>query len=692
MTSTGDAVRAMLGARSIAVVGASARPGSFGDRVVTEVRRSPGSPTVHLVNPRWSEVQGLPCVPSLTDVAEPVDLVLLAVGDGSLEDQLRLAADRGDRSAVVFGSAWAPSGEGPSLRRRIADLARGSGMALCGGGCMGFVDLTSGVRALGYLERPDLPRGPAALVSHSGSAFSALLRTRRRIGWTSAVSSGQELVTTTADYVEHALDDPGTRAIALVLETVREPARLRTALDRATRQDVPVALLAVGGSASAELVTAHSGALAGADATWEALTEAHGLLRVHDLDELANLLELLTAGRRVTRHGPGTGIGSVHDSGAERVLVADIAHREGVPFAELTVATTARLAGLLDPGLEVGNPLDVWGTGHGTRALFAGCLSAMAGDPRVAAVALAVDLVEEYDGDESYPRAALDAAAATHTPVVVLSHVTSAVDQAWAGRLREAGVPVLEGTRSGLRALGHLLALGEPRPEATGHTVDPARQARWRDRLAAGPLDTVGSFALLRDYGIATVDARQVSTVAAAVAAAASLTGPAVLKTDEGLAHKSDDGGVRLALVGADAVAAAYDDLARRFGPAVLVCSTAPAGVELSVGLADDPLLGPLVVAGAGGVLVELLADRVVLLPPVDGHRAGAAVDRLRVRPLLDGLRGGPAAQLPSVHEAVVGLGALAVELGDVVRELDVNPLVAGPGGAVAADVLVVPR
>ena len=169
-------------------------------------------------------------------------------------------------------------------------------MAVCGGGCMGFVDLSTGVRALGYLERTDLPRGPVALVSHSGSAFSALLRTRRRIGWTSAVSSGQELVTTTADYLEHALDDPGTRAVALVLETVREPARLRAALDRATRQDVAVALLAVGGTESAGLVTAHSGALAGADATWEALTEAHGLLRVHDLDELADLLELLTVG------------------------------------------------------------------------------------------------------------------------------------------------------------------------------------------------------------------------------------------------------------------------------------------------------------------------------------------------------------------------------------------------------------
>src|SRR6476619_4667060 len=155
----------MLGARSVAVVGASARPGSFGDRVVTEVCRSPGGPAVHLVNPRWGEVQGRPCLPSLTDVEGPVDLVLLAVGDDVLEDQLVVAADRGDRSAVVFGSAWSPAGEGPTLRQRLADVARTAGMAVCGGGCMGFVNLSAGVRALGYLERTDLPRGPVALVS-----------------------------------------------------------------------------------------------------------------------------------------------------------------------------------------------------------------------------------------------------------------------------------------------------------------------------------------------------------------------------------------------------------------------------------------------------------------------------------------------------------------------------------------------
>jgi acyl-CoA synthetase (NDP forming) len=686
----------MLGARSVAVVGASARPGSFGERVVTELRRSPSAPAVHLVNPRYPEVLGTPCVPSLTDLDGPVDLVLLAVGDDRLEEQLALAAARGDRSAVVFGSAHSPADAdgASSLRDRLATTASGAGMALCGGGCMGFVDLTHGLRALGYLERPDLPAGPVALVSHSGSAFSALLRARRQVGWTSAVSSGQELVTTTADYVQHALDDDRTRVVALVLETVRRADLLRAALDRAAGQDVAVVLLAVGGSREgAGLVTAHSGALAGADATWEALTEAHGLLRVEDLDEMTDLLELLGTGRRARpRSQGGRGIATVHDSGAERALVADVAAREGVHFADLTTGTLDALGALLDPGLEVGNPLDVWGTGRSTRELLTAALVAMADDPGVSAVALAVDLVEEYDGDESYPLAALDAAAATGLPLAVLPNLGSAVDQRWAARLRAGGVPVLTGTRAGLRALGHLVAVADPWPVEPVPPVDPDRRSRWLARLAAGSLSSEDSYRLLRDYGLGTVQVRSASTLHGALDAADAVGWPVVLKTDQAVAHKSDLRGVHLRLADPDAVAAAYRDLAERLGPAVLVCSTAPEGVELSLGVADDPLLGAVVVLGAGGVLVELLADRVVALPPVSPPRAGRLLDRLRARPLLDGHRGRPAADLGSVASSVTAVAALGAELAAGLRELDVNPLVCGPGGAVAADVLVVPR
>ena len=472
----------MLEARSVALVGASARPGSLGARMIAEVARSPSRPRTYLVNPRYADIDGVPCLPDLAAVPEPVDLALLAVPDRALEQQLSAAARSQARSAVIFGNAFDPPGR-TGLRSRLAAIAGQAGLALCGAGCMGFVNVARGLRAIGYVEPDPLPAGPVALVTHSGSVFSALLRTRRGFGFSLAVSSGQELVTTAADYARYALGQAETKVLALVLEAIRDAPGLRAVLADALAADVPVVLLSVGASQAGQaLVSAHSGALAAADGAWEALAGAYGLHRVRDLAELADTLELFAAGRRAA---PGTGIATVHDSGLERAHTADLAAELSVPFADLAPATHARLAASLDPGLDPANPLDVWGTGRDTEPLFAECLSALADDPAVAAVALAVDLVPEFDGDESYPAAMLAAAAGTAKPVAVLAGLPSAVDQAAAARLRAAGVPVLEGTRTGLLALRHLLDHSgrptHPRPSANPH----APPGRTRSRPAA---------------------------------------------------------------------------------------------------------------------------------------------------------------------------------------------------------------
>lgn len=683
----------MLQPRSVAVVGASARPGSFGHRMAGEVLASSGVPDVHLVNPRGGTAFGRTVLPSLADVPVPVDLVLLGVPDTALVDQLQLAADRGDAGAVVFGA-------GHGLGDELRSIATGAGMALIGGGCMGFVNVAYGIRAVGYQERDAVPAGPIALVSHSGSAFSALLRTHRRLGFTLAVSSGQELVTTTAELMDQALDLEQTGVVALLLETLRDTPRLRSALARAEAADVPVVALTVGGSPTGRrLVDAHSGALAGDDAVWEALFDAHGVHRVRDLDEMVDTLEVFAAGRRAPRPTPaapasGVGIATVHDSGAERALVADLAYALGVPFAAIDDRTRARIQAWLDPPLVADNPLDVWGTGADTERLFTDCLRAMADDPAVSVVAFGVDLVEEYDGDWSFPYAAAAAHRTTAKPVVVLSNLAAAVDPVQASWLRERGVPVLEGTREGLRALGHLLAhaerVGQPRSTTV---LDPDRQCRWRTRLAAGPLDLPAALALLADYGVGVVPTVPVSSREAALAAAADLDAPFVLKADgPGLAHRTDVDGVRTRLPDAATVGGAYDDLAARLGPQVVVQPMVDAVAEIALGVVRDPLVGPLVLVAAGGTAAELAADRAVALPPLVAPVAHRLLGRLRMRPLLDGFRGVPAADVESVVDAVVAVGALAAELGDDLDALDVNPLLAGPGGAVAVDALVLPR
>ena len=625
------ALLAMLEARSVALVGASPRPGSFGSRMVQEVARSASRPRIYPVNPKHADVDGLPCYPALTDLPEPVDLVLLAVPDAALPDQLALAADCGARSAVVFGSAY-------EIRERLAAIARAAGLALCGAGCMGFINVSYGLRAIGYTEPDPLPAGPVALVTHSGSMFSALLRARRATGFTLAVSSGQELVTAAPAYIDYALSRPETRVLALVLEAIRDGGALRAALARAAEQDVAVVLLTTGDSAAGKaMVAAHSGALAAADGGWEALAREYGVHRVGDLAELADTVELFAAGRRATRPAgpaPGAGIAAVHDSGLERTHVVDLAAELSVPFAAIGTATKERLARLLDPGLVPDNPLDVWGTGASTRELFARSLTALADDPEVDAVALAIDLVPELDGDPSYPQAMLDLARHTSKPVAVLSNLGSAIDLAAADHLRDQGVPVLEGTRSGLLALKHLTEHGRrPVRDGAPATADLARQRRGAALLTSGELSGAALLSLLGEYGISVPRVHPAVSEAAVLAAAAQIGYPVVLKTDEpGILHKSDVGGVLLGVAGPEQLAAGYAAMMSRLGPRVVVCQAVPPGVELALGIARDPELGPLVVVGAGGVLVELIADRAVALPPVDLRGARDLVEGLRAR------------------------------------------------------------
>ena len=718
VTEVPAALRAMLEPRSVALVGASPRAGTFGARMTEEIAKSPSRPRIYPVNPKYAELDGRRCYASLAQLPEAVDLALLAVPDAALEQQLTLAAERGVRSAVIFGSAHSDVGaphSGPALRERLTSIATAARMELCGAGCMGFVNVSRGLRAIGYTEADPVPDGPVALVTHSGSVFSALLRTRRKLGFTLAVSSGQELVTRTPAYLEYALSLPETGVLVLVLEAIRDGAALRRVLARAAERDIPVVLLTTGNSAGGrEMVAAHSGALAAADGGWEALARAYGVHRVGDLAELMDTVELFAVGRRpaAAANPARAGIATVHDSGLERAHVVDMAAELRVPFASLGAGTVDRLSGLLDPGLVPANPLDVWGTGADTRELFGGSLAALADDPAVAAVALAVDLVHELDGDHSYPLALLDVAERTDKPLAVLSNVSSAIDLDVASQLRGQGIAVLEGTRSGLLALQHLLdharlgacarSPGDAGPGRLGDSLSNGsaaagtncdRRRRGAALLASGGATGAPLLGLLVEYGIAVARTVPVADGAVALAAARSIGYPVVLKTDEpAIGHKSDVGGVLVGIADSAQLTAGYADLAARLGPRALVCQSVPAGVELALGIVRDPELGPLVVVGAGGVLVELLADRAVALPPVSPATAREMVDGLRVRAVLAGVRGAPPADLDAVISAIAGLSVLAVELGDELEALDVNPLICGPGGAVAVDALAIPR
>jgi acyl-CoA synthetase (NDP forming) len=374
----------------------------------------------------------------------------------------------------------------------------------------------------------------------------------------------------------------------------------------------------------------------------------------------------------------------VHDSGAERALAADVAHDLGVEFAQLRDETLTAIGDLLDEGLVPTNPLDIWGTGADTRRLFGACLRVITEDPAVAVTALAVDLLTEFDGDTSYADAVLDVAKLTDAPLAVLASVPSAIDTPTAERLRTNGIPVLEGTRSGLAALGHLAHWPAPL-DRTPALVQRERVQRWR---AAESLD---AFELLIDYGIAVVESRQAQSIGEARDAADAVGYPVALKT-LGVVHKSDVGGVALDLADEAALSTVYAAMAESLGPAVSVQAIAPDGIEISVGFVRDDAFGSLVVVAAGGTLVELLADRAVACPPISHAGAMRLLDRLRVRQLLAGWRGAPAVDVSPLADVVVRFSQMAIELGDVLDAVEANPVVVSADGVVAVDALVIVR
>jgi acyl-CoA synthetase (NDP forming) len=347
--------------------------------------------------------------------------------------------------------------------------------------------------------------------------------------------------------------------------------------------------------------------------------------------------------------------------------------------------------------MDAGNPLDAWGTGIDADAIFQEAFDAFADDPEVGVIVFCVDMtIQGEPYNEGYLQLARDTFTKTDKPFCVLSNLASAVAHDEAAILRGDGIPVLEGTDSGLRALQHLLEDATWRERPPARRPDPVAddvRARWRARLTDGrELSELDGLALLADYGVPVATARAASMVEEAVGAADAIGYPVAVKTAApGIKHKSDVGGVHVGLADAEAVRAAYADVADRLGPDVVVAAMAPAGTEMALGIVRDPTFGPLVVVAAGGVLVELLHDRVLAFPPVDEDGARRLIDGLRIRPVLDGVRGAAPSDVDGLARAVSRLSVLAADLGDRIGALDVNPFIVSPQGCLAVDALVEP-
>ncbi len=682
----------LLAPQSIALVGASPKLDSVGNGMIRGLRGGGFKGRVYAINPNYREIEGIACYPSLADLPERVDHALLGVANARLEAALQAAVAAGIPAATILASGYLEGDGTPPLTRRIATLARGAGMQVCGGNGMGLYNNEAGVRLCGFPPPDWVGTGPIALISHSGSAFSALVHNDRRFGYCLAVSAGQELVTNAADYLDYALAMPSTRVVGLFLEAIRDPQGFVAALELANRRDIPVVAIKVGRTPeSAALALSHSGALVGDDAVQRAMFRRHGVVEVEDLDEFANALLLFAQPRRLARGG----LASMHDSGGERELLVDLAAARGVPFARIGGETRDKLASRLDYGLEPINPLDAWGTGHDYQAIFADCMSALLADPDTAMGALCVETRTGKALHHAYAEAMQQAHAGNEKPVVFINNLAAPGDDDLAVTNTRAGLPVLIGLNPALAAIRGAMARRDfrLRPPMAPATPPAGLRARWRERLAGGALEEADGLRLFADYGLPVLPHRIVEDSAAAIAAGGDLGFPLVMKTAmPGILHKSDVGGVKLGLADGASVKAAYEDLARRLGPRVLVTPMAAtgAGIELAFGAKIDPHFGPVVMVGAGGVLIEFLRDQALALAPFDTDEARRLIDSLALRPLLDGKRGRPPADVAALAEALARFSVMTADLADFLVEIDVNPLLAGPQGVLALDALVV--
>jgi acyl-CoA synthetase (NDP forming) len=680
--------------RSIAVVGASARPGSPGNEVLVNLRKGSFSGDLFAVNPAVDSIAGIDCYPTLSALPLVPQHVVFAVNDTRVEACLDEAIALGVPAATIFSSLQLAQDQSPSLRERVRDKALAAGLLLHGGNSMGFYNFSDAVWISGFDTRSHRPPGNVVLLSQSGAGMSGILDCEERLAFNFAASTGQELCLAMEDYLEYVLDLPETRVVGLFLETSRHPAKFIAALSKARQRKIPIVVIKVGKSElAAELAISHSGALVGSDASYQAVFDHYGVQRVGDMAQLATALVMFAQPCPVAAGGLVT----LHDSGGERQLAIDLADQLQVPLAEMVPATVERLTQLLDEGLPAVNPLDAWGSGGANAAqTMSDCFTALLSDP---GAALGAVIHDRAPGGEIYPSylGYLRAAQlATGKPVFLVANHQGSGSDARVLAATAQGTPVLDGLREFLVGARCLISwrnfMAQVETPALP-VLDAGKLAHWRELLLSGQLlsERVAG-ELLRDFDIPVTGGWSFSASAQLEALSGQLRYPLALKTAmPGIAHKSDVGGVVLDLASFDQLRAAYDELAARLGPhAIAMPMVQGAGIEMILGVARDAQFGPVVLLGLGGIHAELMQDVAVLLPPFSAARARTAVDGLQGHKLLAEVRGRPALAVDQYCDMASRLSMLAVALADCVAEIDINPVRLMVDSCVGLDALIV--
>ncbi len=678
---------ALFTPRCVAVVGAGRRPGGIGHAVLQAIVDGGFTGTVFAVNPGADTIAGAPSYPSFAAVPQDIDLVVIALPAEKVAAVLPEAAAAGARVAVIVSSGFGEDGpDGRERQNEIVRVARALGMRLIGPNCLGFLTTDPGVRLNATFAAPAAPGG-LAVASQSGAVGIALLdqAARAGLGISSFVSLGNKADVSGNDLLSYWYDDPAAKVIALYLESLGNPRRFAR-IARAVGRRKPVLAVKSGRSAAgARAGASHTAAAAAPDATVDALFAQAGVIRCNGLGDLLDTARILAdqplaAGGRIAVVGNAGGI---------NVLCADAADANGLHLPQLSAQTQAAIRLVAPKAAATANPVDLGAAA--TADAIRTAITTIAGQVDAIVVAYGATLATDAAGVIAAIGAAADAVS---VPVaVVLLGVSDP-----ATNLGTRRAPVYSLPERAVAALGRAVRYAiwhqSPAGRLPEHlNVDSGRARRivtealsksggWQSStVAAGLLDC---------YGIHVATTREVDTASDAVAAAVELGFPVVLKSaDPDLVHKTDIGGVRLHLDSTDAVAKAYRDITAATGDRrALVQIQAPDGVELVAGIAHDPLFGSVLMCGLGGVHTDLLGDRTLRLLPVTDADAAAMWRGLRAAPLLTGYRCASPVDTAAVEDLLLRLGRLAEDLPEV-AELDLNPVIASPGGLAIVDIKI---
>jgi acyl-CoA synthetase (NDP forming) len=675
----------VLAPSSIAIVGASER-GQWQGMIYRNLRDYKYPGRVFLVNPRQQEVWGERCFPSLRELPERIDHAMVIVPAPAVAGVLEDADAAGVTSATVYAAAMG-DGHDPESKKRgawLKDFLSRSKIRIAGPNCMGAHSYHERMFAYPNTELGRFPAGPVGAIFQSGGTLQFWLRTGadRGLRFSYGITSGNEADLDLADYLNFLADDPDTHQIALFIEGIRRPEAFMRAAGRALAAGKPVTAIKTGATAkSRSAAQSHTGAIGGDYAAYLAMCERYGIINCRSLDDMLETC-LAFDGHRLPK---GPRIGFVTTSGGTVDLLYDYAEAEGATMPDYAPQTLKDLVPFMQEGIEPKNPLDL-GIPMGLKHA-AGVCDVVAKDPNIDMIAWAAMLPSKagaWDGVE-----ALQAMVrGTDKPIVGFGRMSYQMTPEAVEAQKAAGFPFLQGLEPTLRAMNALWFHATRRERQTA-TLPPAPDSD----LTPATLD-----ATLARYGIALPKSREVANPAEAASAAEAIGFPVVLKIrSPDILHKTEAGGVVLDLRNREAVLTAADALtaaARASHPGARIdgflVQEMVSGVEAIVGAHHDALYGPILLVGAGGILVELARDVALRLLPVSSADVTAMIDGLKLNKLLAGFRGRPPADRAALEATVRALAQFYLDHRARIEDIEINPLMVRPSGAVAVDVRVI--